>query len=155
MITMLLGGLWHGAGWGFLVWGGMQGFGLLAERIFARLLPAFRPHALVSSALALLLTQAWVTIAWVFFRAPSAAAAMHFIHAMFVRRAGQPVAFNNALVLPLVLSLAVVVHNTAPLWITKISRPRMPIFLGCTTAALVIADLLIFSPAKVFIYFRF
>lgn len=33
MITMLLGGLWHGAGWGFVVWGGLHGLYLLLERI--------------------------------------------------------------------------------------------------------------------------
>ena len=32
MLTMLLGGLWHGAGWTFIVWGGIHGVGLALER---------------------------------------------------------------------------------------------------------------------------
>lgn len=36
MITMLLGGMWHGAGWTFVVWGGLHGVGLVAERFFRR-----------------------------------------------------------------------------------------------------------------------
>ena len=36
MVTMLLGGLWHGANWTFVVWGGLQGAGLSAERKFLK-----------------------------------------------------------------------------------------------------------------------
>src|SRR2546430_12957752 len=36
MLTMLLGGLWHGANWTFVVWGGIHGAGLSIERFFAR-----------------------------------------------------------------------------------------------------------------------
>jgi D-alanyl-lipoteichoic acid acyltransferase DltB (MBOAT superfamily) len=37
IITMLLGGLWHGASWTFVVWGALHGFGLAATRVFQRL----------------------------------------------------------------------------------------------------------------------
>ena len=44
MITMLLGGLWHGAAWKFVAWGGLHGAGLVVERWFpamVRLCPRF------------------------------------------------------------------------------------------------------------------
>jgi alginate O-acetyltransferase complex protein AlgI len=59
--TMLLGGLWHGASWTFLAWGGLHGAGLALER---RLGPARRPW------LGRLLTFHLVALCWVFFRAP-------------------------------------------------------------------------------------
>lgn len=62
MITMLLGGLWHGASWKFVVWGGYQGLLLSMERLFAGrvAIPAF---------LRGLFTFALISVGWVFFRA--------------------------------------------------------------------------------------
>ena len=48
MLTMLLGGLWHGAGWTYVVWGGLHGLYLLVNHAWRNLtkfeLPDFRPH---------------------------------------------------------------------------------------------------------------
>jgi D-alanyl-lipoteichoic acid acyltransferase DltB (MBOAT superfamily) len=74
MITMLLGGLWHGAGWTFVIWGGLHGLYLAinhAWHALRRMLgqdPA-APLSWIAHALSVLLTFASVTIAWVFFRA--------------------------------------------------------------------------------------
>jgi alginate O-acetyltransferase complex protein AlgI len=84
MLTMLIGGLWHGAGWTFMVWGGLHGLYLVAERIAKKTvgdLALWRSHAM-QIALALL-TFLLVTIAWVFFRAPDFTSAMLFFRAMF------------------------------------------------------------------------
>jgi alginate O-acetyltransferase complex protein AlgI len=70
MITMLLGGLWHGASWRFVAWGGLHGTYLVAERR-ARARwgnAAWLTLAPVRAALCLL-TFALVCITWVFFRA--------------------------------------------------------------------------------------
>jgi hypothetical protein len=74
MLTMLLGGLWHGASWTFMLWGGLHGLYLVLNHLFrdmARTLhlappPAWRACARAS---AVLLTFAAVTLAWVVFRA--------------------------------------------------------------------------------------
>jgi alginate O-acetyltransferase complex protein AlgI len=63
IITFLLGGLWHGAGWTFIVWGAMHGFALAAHRIWR--LCGFSMNAW----LGLLLTFVFVNFSWVFFRA--------------------------------------------------------------------------------------
>jgi len=71
-VTMLLGGLWHGAAWRFVVWGGLHGTYLAGERMAKTLI---RPRAWFrSQAFRLMLaigTQAAVCLAWVFFRAHS------------------------------------------------------------------------------------
>jgi D-alanyl-lipoteichoic acid acyltransferase DltB (MBOAT superfamily) len=75
MLTMVLGGLWHGAGWTFVFWGLLHGTGLALERARAdarhsRGLP--EPGATAGSrALQRLWVFAFVTVAWVFFRAES------------------------------------------------------------------------------------
>lgn len=73
MTTMLLGGLWHGANWRFVVWGGLHGIYLAVERILAqwRLLPAASPPPFrwLSAALKLLCLFHLVALTWIFFRA--------------------------------------------------------------------------------------
>jgi alginate O-acetyltransferase complex protein AlgI len=66
MLTMLLGGLWHGASWTFVLWGGIHGAGLSAERWMREHFGGFH----VPAWLAWLVTFHLVCIAWVFFRAP-------------------------------------------------------------------------------------
>ena len=76
LLTMLLGGLWHGAGWTFLVWGALHGFYLVINHAWGRLgfhLPRFP---------AWLLTFLGVSYSWLWFRADSVAAAGRMSHAL-------------------------------------------------------------------------
>ena len=66
MVTMLLGGLWHGAAWTFLIWGGIHGGAVSAERWGRERFGGFRVPAWA----AWLVTFHVVCVAWVFFRAP-------------------------------------------------------------------------------------
>lgn len=70
MLTMLLGGLWHGAAWRFVVWGGVHGMYLVVERWLRRLFPRETPltQSLVRIPLALA-TFVAVSLTWVLFRA--------------------------------------------------------------------------------------
>ena len=87
MLTMLLGGLWHGAGWTFVIWGALHGIYLVINRVWqAALQAAFGRPTLGKSrwaaAAGVLLTFAAVTVAWTFFRATSLDAAMRMLAAM-------------------------------------------------------------------------
>ncbi len=66
MLTMLLGGLWHGASWSFLIWGGLHGFFLILHRIWSRL--GFRSENLLWKGCCWLLTFHCICLAWCFFR---------------------------------------------------------------------------------------
>jgi alginate O-acetyltransferase complex protein AlgI len=68
MLTMLLGGLWHGAAWTFVFWGFLHGLGLAVARLFNRDNVAPKPG--LPHVLGVILTFHWVCLAWVFFRAP-------------------------------------------------------------------------------------
>lgn len=83
MATMLLGGLWHGASWMFVIWGGLHGLYLLGER---GLRHVCRGRALTAQLgpriLAILMTYLLVCVAWVFFRAPDLATAFTLLKCM-------------------------------------------------------------------------
>lgn len=64
LAVFLLSGLWHGAGWTFLIWGGLHGLGQIVERVWGKSRDAL-PRLLRWA-----LTFAFVNAAWVFFRAP-------------------------------------------------------------------------------------
>jgi alginate O-acetyltransferase complex protein AlgI len=78
MLTMLIGGLWHGAGWTFIIWGGLHGVYLTANHLWRS---AGWFH--IPQPIARLLTLLAVVAAWVFFRAESVPAALSMLHAMF------------------------------------------------------------------------
>lgn len=76
MLTMLLGGLWHGAGWNFIIWGGLHGVYLVANHSFRKSgfsLPKFASWPLTFLA---------VVIAWIFFRADSVYDAYSLLYTM-------------------------------------------------------------------------
>lgn len=86
MITMLLGGLWHGAGWTFIIWGGLHGLYLVINHAWrqARQLYSYLGHSNLSTRiLSRSLTFFSVAIAWVFFRADSYSSAIVMIKSLF------------------------------------------------------------------------
>ncbi len=68
MITMLLGGLWHGAAWTFVIWGGLHGVALVVHREWTRLTEGVKWAAGVMRWLAWPITLYAVCVAWIFFR---------------------------------------------------------------------------------------
>lgn len=77
LITMLLGGLWHGAAWTFVVWGALHGVGLAVNRFWSErwARPRTSPAPLWRRAVPLFLTFHFVCLGWIFFRAPTFGAA--------------------------------------------------------------------------------
>ena len=93
MITMALGGLWHGAGWTFVIWGVLHGSYLAVNHLWRALMKRLRPASAKSKASPRLIGWMWhafsvvitflaVSFAWVFFRAPDLDAALRLATAM-------------------------------------------------------------------------
>ncbi|MGK5045707.1 MBOAT family O-acyltransferase [Janthinobacterium sp. GB4P2] len=84
MITMVLGGLWHGAGWNFLVWGALHGAFLAIHKGWSTVARKLRlpSGTRAGNVVATLLTFTVVCIAWVFFRAPDMASALTILKGM-------------------------------------------------------------------------
>jgi len=70
MITMLLGGLWHGASLRFVIWGGLHGIGLVFNRIWDSIFKGHLRKRMIGRVLAIFITFQFVSFCWIFFRAP-------------------------------------------------------------------------------------
>src|SRR6201996_3756636 len=83
MLTMVLGGLWHGAAWTFVAWGALHGVYLCINHAWNHFGPSIAPRfARAADIAALVLTFLAVVIAWVFFRADSMASALAVLSKM-------------------------------------------------------------------------
>jgi alginate O-acetyltransferase complex protein AlgI len=93
MLTMLLGGLWHGASWTFVVWGGLHGLYLVGERVLRGRVGHLAVWRTGPGRLGLALaTYALVNVTWVFFRARDFGTARRLLESMLlVERGGAPV----------------------------------------------------------------
>ena len=77
LLTMLIGGLWHGAGWNYVLWGGLHGVYLVINHIFR----AYTKGLIaIPRILCWIMTFSAVSFAWIFFRAPSMTRAIEVIH---------------------------------------------------------------------------
>jgi alginate O-acetyltransferase complex protein AlgI len=161
MITMTLGGLWHGASWTFVVWGVLHGSLLVVHRAFRSVsesrprldfLLRTRPGTILRWSLTLLC----VLIGWVFFRAQTFGAAWEVLSRMFVPSAGLRCPLHDGGLWYTVALLAVchaIGHYGLWPWLQK--RLPAPVLGLGYSAALLLALLLAPPTDKAFIYFQF
>ena len=88
LATMLLCGLWHGASWVFVAWGGIHGLYLALSRYFRDSLrkpgsTTLQVHGTMRSLLSVFITFHIVAFAWIFFRAPDFGTAYSYIYSLF------------------------------------------------------------------------
>jgi D-alanyl-lipoteichoic acid acyltransferase DltB (MBOAT superfamily) len=84
MVTMLLGGLWHGASWTFVVWGGLNGLYLSASKAWGEIPSRREPTgpkipSWIAKAFATLVTFHLICLSWIYFRAPDLARAQAIV----------------------------------------------------------------------------
>jgi D-alanyl-lipoteichoic acid acyltransferase DltB (MBOAT superfamily) len=167
MITMLLGGLWHGAAWTFVVWGALHGLYLCVNHAWINFGPKAGPRLeWVSNAAAFILTFLCVVIAWVFFRAESIATALSVLSRMAnpANVALGPTEFLYALLIAIYATIVWFGPNTQTIMgydhrNRKVGEAMMgarmrPLFLYAAAAVLAFAVLGIQQRSE-FIYFRF
>jgi alginate O-acetyltransferase complex protein AlgI len=161
MLTMLLGGLWHGAAWTFVVWGGIHGGGLAFERWRrdrrADLGLPDPPDTLRRRIISRLITFNVVCLAWIFFRADSFSNAWDVIARLFTAW-GQPSPAITGSILAFI-ALGLVVQYVPTTWkddlVLRFSRLSLGFQGALLGVGLMVTDTL--GPAGVapFIYFRF
>ena len=148
LLTMLLGGLWHGAAWTFVLWGALHGLGLLVERRLGLRLPG-----IVSR----LVTFHFVCFGWILFRAESLSAAGDVLGRLF---GGSAAGSGQLTWVPVALIGAAL---AAHFWPRTATEPtlRAASHLPVLVTALAFASWLVvleqFGPEGVapFIYFQF
>jgi alginate O-acetyltransferase complex protein AlgI len=159
MLTMLLGGLWHGAAWGFVVWGALHGLGLVAHREWTRRRgkapkPAPASHRL-SDALATLLTFYFVCLCWAWFRAPDFHTAILVTRSLVLFHGGGAKSLAHWLLLLFAALAAIHWLNSKNAFATWWRRPPAWLFAPAYGAAFAITLLFVPQHYSAFIYFRF
>lgn len=111
--TMLLGGLWHGANWTFVVWGGVNGLALCIDKLLPH-----KKKGIVSQVLSILLTFSFVSFTWIFFRADSFFVAWTVIKSILTFQNGirQPFSWSFVAIALLVIStICAIIKNNKDL----------------------------------------
>jgi alginate O-acetyltransferase complex protein AlgI len=151
-LTMLLGGLWHGAAWTFVIWGAWQGLWLILERA----LGGERALARFPSALRWCATFALVLVGWVFFRAEDLPAAWLQLRSM----AGAEQGFGlESLALrahePALVGLGCAFALLGPTTRELLERRRMWLAPACACAFALALLQVLSAASSPFLYFRF
>lgn len=80
LITMLLGGLWHGASWQFVIWGGLNGLGLMVYKLWRKISPYEKYNNILALVLKVFVTFNFITFTRIWFRAESMESTQQIIH---------------------------------------------------------------------------
>ncbi len=157
MATMLLGGLWHGASWSFVAWGGLHGLYLAVERWLRGRFAGYRPGTLALFMLALL-TWTLVNITWVFFRAKGFEHAGTVLGGMFGMNGAAPPILPTSHVVPVALIVAAIVatHWWMRARTLEATLARTPaIVLSLAWGLMLFAIVAAQGTGSAFIYFQF
>jgi hypothetical protein len=177
MITMILGGLWHGASWTFIIWGCLHGAYLCVNHfwIYIKKTVGMRGDStFVTRALACALTFISVVVAWVFFRSPDFATAYQIIHAMFLGFTSSvamgSLSFKFIVLITIAATITWLTPNTYQLLarykpaltpfkdytLVKSKFMWKPILIWNTAMAMMfVIDIMFIQASSVFLYFRF
>jgi len=157
MATMLLGGLWHGASWTFVVWGGLHGTYLAGERMLRTRFSGYRPGPLALLGLGLL-TYVLINVTWVFFRARTFEQAWTVLRGMAGGNAGTDPILPYAHLVPvaLIVSGLVFAHwqmrdRTLESVVARAPAAGIAVVWALMAFSIVIAQ----GDGNAFIYFQF
>jgi alginate O-acetyltransferase complex protein AlgI len=155
LITMLLCGLWHGASWNFVFWGGYHGIGLILHRQWYHLTSNMKLLNKLIAPLAPLVTFYYVCIGWIFFRANDTHSCFAILKSViFFNSSGQATIENNIIFIGILLPL---IHLLSYKKLGKNLFNRLPgwsaaIILGASFYITIMFSQFTYPP---FIYFQF
>ena len=152
MLTMLLGGLWHGASWNFVIWGGYHGALLSLER----LVWGKRVHRGWMRLPLAVLTFLLVNIGWVFFRAKTLSAALFVIGQLFTGEARRRSLLGPWQLRLAILTLAIALTEEHWRWLTRLAQANVWVRTAAAVLALLVIELFTATDLSIpFVYFQF
>lgn len=150
LITFVIGGIWHGAGWTFLFWGFLHGAGLVVHRYFKK------TNIDLPDWLGIMLTFLFINITWVFFRAPSWNDAINVLEAMFgMQQGGEFKLINDLYSVPIWIASVLLLFGKNSNELTAEFEVNRRIFWR--TVALVVINMIFLNSSinQEFLYFDF
>ena len=162
MTTMLLGGLWHGANWTFVVWGGLHGLFLAVHKFLLRGKKTDinswgnNQWGYLNDFVGIMLTFHLVCLAWIFFRAPSFSVAYMYIKGIFLN--GGDVTFLKPVLLGLISMILIDIGQRLQedhVWLLQ-----LPSYLRYVVAVTIFSIIVLifgyhYGGTNPFIYFQF
>ena len=161
MLTMLLGGLWHGASWQFIIWGGLNGIGLVVYKFWRKISPWEAKNNWAINIWKIAITFCFITFTRIFFRSES----MEVVKGMMLQISSD---FNLAIIPEILLAYKWVflvmlfgffIHWLSESWKKKIENwfIATPLWLKAVIAAVVVIFVYqsVSSEMQPFIYFQF
>lgn len=155
MITMLLGGLWHGSSWNFVIWGGIHGVVLCIEKYIFKALGKDN-----FGIIGFIYTFLIAVLAWVFFRSPNFDTSMLILSEIFSFNFGMPYIGDINIVITSIIMLLIGLMFDVYLRVKNISLEMIggklsDFMLSFLVAILVLLISLFYSTSINFIYFQF
>lgn len=160
LLTMLLGGFWHGANYTFLIWGAIHGIALVVEHLFnnKQLKISHKKRFSVRNFIGWLYTFFIVFVAWVFFRANDLSQATRIISGMFSPLSLEAISLSLEIKqIAFLITLLLVIQFPIEWMLNQLRRERLsPSFAVAIAFISFIAAVVLGAPAAVpFIYFQF
>jgi D-alanyl-lipoteichoic acid acyltransferase DltB (MBOAT superfamily) len=164
ILTMLLGGLWHGASFRFILWGGLHGVALALHKAFSSVMQQWhitaKPHAF-TKALSVLLTFHFVCFCWIFFRASDMEVATTMLAQIMEHFNGKIIFdfINGYRVVALLMLIGFLLHFTPIAWENRAQQwvTSKPLVIQALCVVVVILLVIQTKAAGIqpFIYFQF
>lgn len=154
MVTMLIGGVWHGADWTFVAWGGIHGLALCVHKWWTRVpFSTFASPRHLHKIFAWLLTMLTVMIGWILFRADTFGQAWTFASRMFFLADG--ISWIHPHVFVAILVLVVASVNLRGRCLSDIRDVRTPLGLFVVGSLFLLAVMYPAGSSSPFIYSQF
>jgi D-alanyl-lipoteichoic acid acyltransferase DltB (MBOAT superfamily) len=153
-LTMLIGGLWHGANWTFVIWGALQGGGLILERVSG--FTDTKPASMIVRVIRGVVVFHFVCLGWIFFRATSLRAAVDYLRG-FAQHGSIHDAMGAVPFLTVFIGLCLVIDLVSEAMDTEYVLERFSARVQTVGAAfaLLLASLASTGQASAFLYFQF
>ncbi len=161
MVTMLLGGLWHGSSWLFLIWGGLNGLGLVIHKFWQKISPFKNSTNVFVKAVLLFITLTFISFTRIYFRSPTMETANEILD-----RIGNHFSFElfSEIIWGYLTVLLVVLGGYLIHWIPESFKEKyrntfaslpLPVMILCCVLVVFSLYQIMSSEMQPFIYFQF
>ena len=166
LVVFIVSGIWHGAGWLFLLWGLLHGLCILINRVWQKYFLKKYPKMRMPKILGIILTFFLVNLFWVFFRATSLKRAYEIIYSMFdfsnfawitkaFRKAIEEYGFDNDFIFTILIIAVVMAFLSPNSFEMNVKLEKHPLWRSFLTVVFAVTGFFCVGRLSPFLYFNF